>query len=120
MLSVAREGDEYGLISAVNQMVLAFAYPKSRRIACQTSSSGKDNVNKPNGRGERIRTSDSCVPNAVLYQAELHPENHMVGSRVTQTIWPKHVGSNCTQEGRAEQSEIFIKRSGKRSVAKIR
>ena len=26
------------------------------------------------GRGERIRTSDSCVPNAVLYQAELHPE----------------------------------------------
>src|SRR5450759_2261420 len=26
-----------------------------------------------NGRGERIRTSDSCVPNAVLYQAELHP-----------------------------------------------
>ena len=25
------------------------------------------------GRGERIRTSDSCVPNAVLYQAELHP-----------------------------------------------
>ena len=32
------------------------------------------NVNKPNGRGERIRTSDSCVPNAVLYQAELHPE----------------------------------------------
>ena len=27
------------------------------------------------GRGERIRTSDSCVPNAVLYQAELHPES---------------------------------------------
>src|SRR5512139_1573437 len=26
------------------------------------------------GRGERIRTSDSCVPNAVLYQAELRPE----------------------------------------------
>ena len=26
-----------------------------------------------NGRGERIRTSDTCVPNAVLYQAELHP-----------------------------------------------
>ena len=25
------------------------------------------------GRGERIRTSDSCVPNAVLYQAELRP-----------------------------------------------
>ena len=27
------------------------------------------------GRGERIRTSDFCVPNAVLYQAELHPEH---------------------------------------------
>lgn len=25
------------------------------------------------GRGERIRTSDSYVPNVVLYQAELHP-----------------------------------------------
>lgn len=24
------------------------------------------------GRSERIRTSDTCVPNAVLYQAELH------------------------------------------------
>src|SRR5487761_2762851 len=33
------------------------------------------------GRGERIRTSDSCVPNAVLYQAELHPEaiNRLAG-----------------------------------------
>ena len=30
------------------------------------------------GRGERIRTSDSCVPNAVLYQAELHPELTML------------------------------------------
>ena len=27
------------------------------------------------GRGERIRTSDTCVPNAVLYQAELHPDD---------------------------------------------
>ena len=30
---------------------------------------------KRSGRGERIRTSDSCVPNAVLYQAELHPDD---------------------------------------------
>ncbi len=30
------------------------------------------------GRGERIRTSDSCVPNAVLYQAELHPELELI------------------------------------------
>ena len=30
------------------------------------------------GRGERIRTSDSCVPNAVLYQAELHPDGEWV------------------------------------------
>ena len=27
-----------------------------------------------NGRGERIRTSDSYVPNVVLYQAELRPD----------------------------------------------
>jgi hypothetical protein len=26
------------------------------------------------GRGERIRTSDTYVPNVVLYQAELHPD----------------------------------------------
>ena len=26
------------------------------------------------GRGERIRTSGLCVPNAALYQAKLHPE----------------------------------------------
>ena len=31
-------------------------------------------VSKESGRGERIRTSDSYVPNVVLYQAELHPE----------------------------------------------
>ena len=31
------------------------------------------------GRGERIRTSDSCVPNAVLYQAELHPDFQEAG-----------------------------------------
>jgi hypothetical protein len=30
--------------------------------------------NKPNGRGERIRTSDPLVPNQVLYQAEPLPE----------------------------------------------
>ena len=29
---------------------------------------------KETGRGERIRTSDSYVPNVVLYQAELHPD----------------------------------------------
>ena len=27
-----------------------------------------------NGRGERIRTSGPCLPKAVLYQAELHPD----------------------------------------------
>ena len=28
-----------------------------------------------NGRSERIRTSDPCLPKAVLYQAELHSDN---------------------------------------------
>lgn len=36
------------------------------------------------GRGERIRTSDSCVPNAVLYQAELHPDSRFARPNVTQ------------------------------------
>lgn len=26
------------------------------------------------GRGDRIRTCDPCLPKAVLYQAELHPD----------------------------------------------
>ena len=36
---------------------------------------------KEGGRGERIRTSDSCVPNAVLYQAELRPDGKMVARK---------------------------------------
>jgi hypothetical protein len=31
------------------------------------------------GRGERIRTSGPCVPNAVLYQAELLPDLGLQG-----------------------------------------
>ncbi len=30
------------------------------------------------GRGERIRTSDSRLPKAVLYQAELHPDEKSI------------------------------------------
>ena len=30
------------------------------------------------GRGERIRTSGLCVPNAALYLAKLHPESDKV------------------------------------------
>jgi hypothetical protein len=37
-------------------------------------------ANKPGnagliGRGDRIRTYDPCLPKAVLYQAELHPDD---------------------------------------------
>jgi hypothetical protein len=35
------------------------------------------------GRGERIRTSDSYVPNVVLYQAELRPDRGNDGARRT-------------------------------------
>ncbi len=30
------------------------------------------------GRGEKIRTSGPCLPKAVLYQAELHPDEGVV------------------------------------------
>ena len=36
-----------------------------------------------NGRGERIRTSDSYVPNVVLYQAELRPDRNNVSASKT-------------------------------------
>ena len=35
------------------------------------------------GRGERIRTSDSYVPNVVLYQAELRPDRSYDSARKT-------------------------------------
>ncbi len=35
------------------------------------------------GRSERIRTSGPCVPNTVLYQAELHSEaDHAMGRAI--------------------------------------
>ncbi len=43
-------------------------------IADRHHSQGPSPMMDLNGRGERIRTSDTCVPNAVLYQAELHPD----------------------------------------------
>lgn len=52
-----------------------------RSMAAKRSSFPNENAPKVSGhfqelvgRGERIRTSDSCVPNAVLYQAELRPD----------------------------------------------
>ena len=35
------------------------------------------------GRGDMIRTCDSCLPKAVLYQAELHPDNDVFGRSAT-------------------------------------
>ena len=52
-----------------------------RNFATRTSQRGYWN-----GRGERIRTSDSCVPNAVLYQAELHPDGEFQYLRVTAKV----------------------------------
>jgi hypothetical protein len=54
------------------------------------------------GRGERIRTSDSCVPNAVLYQAELHPELAVPFTCAGENRFLR-VGSNCTQEAISRQ-----------------
>ena len=39
----------------------------------RTSFSSLDHFLRENGRGDRIRTCDICVPNAALYQAELLP-----------------------------------------------
>ena len=35
------------------------------------------------GRGERIRTSDLCVPNAALYQAEPRPDRAYAGTETS-------------------------------------
>ena len=41
----------------------------------QSHWAGESSIIGNLGRGERIRTSGLCVPNAALYQAKLHPEN---------------------------------------------
>ncbi len=38
------------------------------------------------GRGKRIRTSGPCVPNAVLYQAELFPDTYLLFSEARNLI----------------------------------
>ena len=46
----------------------------ARHFVCaRTSFSSLDHFPRENGRGDRIRTCDICVPNAALYQAELLP-----------------------------------------------
>jgi hypothetical protein len=65
--------------AAVRYLMLALVCRKARRASsgfhpgCNLCESREMRI-KDDGRGERIRTSDSCVPNAVLYQAELHPD----------------------------------------------
>ena len=46
------------------------AKPCSNRVGGQTTK----RIDRQNGRSERIRTSGPCVPNTVLYQAELHSD----------------------------------------------
>ena len=53
----------------------AYTHLANNTVVPQMRTPGSKQLDQMNGRGERIRTSDSCVPNAVLYQAELHPEN---------------------------------------------
>ena len=53
------------------------------------------------GRGERIRTSDSCVPNAVLYQAELRPDGKLVARKdIAGTGWKFQPGKSSLQTSR--------------------
>src|SRR3954469_21483026 len=48
-----------------------FADMEMRTHVLQPKLNGQDQLAKPTGRSERIRTSGPCVPNTVLYQAEL-------------------------------------------------
>ena len=40
----------------------------------------------PNGRSERIRTSDPCLPKTVLYQAELHSDREPAAYRTVRGL----------------------------------
>ena len=43
------------------------------------------------GRGERIQTSGLCVPNAALYQAELHPERPGAGHSLDILVYDHNI-----------------------------
>ena len=78
------------------------ADPVSSRLAFKAGKLEK----KRSGRGERIRTSDTCVPNAVLYQAELHPDFSL--SRTNPNAFQRSrliaKDSKCIREFRCSES----------------
>jgi hypothetical protein len=59
-----------------------------------------------NGRGERIRTSDTLLPKQVLYQAELHPDpaKSSISSRFIKAC------GNCNR--RFDDCSYFVGRAG--------
>ncbi len=69
---------------AIDATFILLAQEESKRkkagaaFAVPALAAGVENTTKNSTTdkwsGERIRTSDSCVPNAVLYQAELRPD----------------------------------------------
>ncbi len=65
------------------------------------------------GRGERIRTSDSYVPNVVLYQAELRPDSRCDCQCDQNNSSKNHVifwviGYRCQHERRQERGQVLI------------
>ena len=62
-----------------------------------------------NGRGERIRTSGPCVPNAMLYQAELHP---------VRAAEPRDEGRG--RQGKGEERSSFLKKRTKKLLSALR
>jgi hypothetical protein len=63
----------HGTDLAVTAKMAATGHEEDPKLIkrCREGQKGRGETG---GRGERIRTSDSCVPNAVLYQAELRPD----------------------------------------------
>ena len=57
---------------------------KMVKPACEGATASSRCVSMRAGRGERIRTSDTCLPKAVLYQAELHPVYVCCEARILQ------------------------------------
>lgn len=62
--------------------------PASRPTSTKNGLDDQSHFRRICGRGKRIRTSGPCVPNAVLYQAELFPDNQKTLHRTGSVISP--------------------------------
>src|SRR5690554_1391320 len=83
------------------------------RAATRCATPGMD------GRGKRIRTSGPCVPNAVLYQAELFPDTGFLTVNNLSRLQRRAILATALEKGKGAKRKSLRRPVGLRS-ARIR